>query len=178
MSALLLRPLDTVPADQLHQLKCEAFSDYVPSEALAHVLASEAEARQTLQASSAHPLFGFAAYRGESLVGWTQGHREGAAQFHMLNSGVARNEWRTGVYSALVTAVVDYARAQALSVVRSRHTATNSAVIIAKLKLGFHVSGFEFSEVYGPLVQLSYIVGAPRRELYEGRAAPIRPAPR
>ena len=73
-------------------------------------------------------------------------------------------------------ALLAHAASQGYSNVRSRHTATNTAVIIAKLKLGFQISGFEYSEVYGPLVQLNYLVGEARRKLYEARAAPIRAA--
>ena len=94
----------------------------------------------------------------------------------MLNSGVASAARRTGVYSQLVRAMLAHATARGYSGVRSRHTAANTAVIIAKLKLGFLVSGFEYSEVYGPLVQLTYLVGETRRKLYESRSAPIRPA--
>ena len=47
---------------------------------------------------------------------------------------------------------------------------------IAKLRLGFQVSGFEYSEVYGPLVRLTYLVGEARRNLYKARTVPIRSA--
>lgn len=69
-----------------------------------------------------------------------------------------------------------HAEAQGYSSVRSRHAAANAAVIIAKLRLGFQVSGFEYSEVHGPLVQLTYLVSEARRKLYEARASPIRAA--
>ena len=48
------------------------------------------------------------------------------------------------------------------------------SVIIAKLDLGFFVSGFEYSEVYGPLVRLSYLPGNLRCSVYEARSKPIR----
>ncbi len=118
-----------------------------------------------------------AAFREERLVGWSQGYREGKNHFYMLNSGVATDERRKGVYTMLVRAVLEHAEAQGYGSVRSRHTAANSAVIIAKLRLGFQVSGFEYSEVYGPLVQLTYLVSKERRQLYKNRASPIRPAP-
>ena len=96
----------------------------------------------------------------------------------MLNSGVAIAERRNGVYSQLVRAVLTHVQSQGYIAVRSLHVAANSPVIIAKLRLGFHISGFEYSEVYGPLVQLKYLVGEPRRSLYHTRAAAIRPSPR
>ena len=78
----------------------------------------------------------------------------------MLNSGVANAERRKGVYSQLVKAVLGHAESRGYAAVTSRHVAANVAVIIAKLRLSFQISGFEYSEVYGPLV----------------RAAPIRSA--
>ena len=92
----------------------------------------------------------------------------------MLNSGVTSQERRKGVYSKLVQGVLAHAAAQGYSKVYSRHAAANSAVLIAKLRLGFQVSGFEYSEVYGPLVQLTFVVNEARRRLYSTRAASIR----
>ena len=176
MNDIVLRPLESAPLVELAALQSAAFADYAQSKQMAEVVASESAARPqgaTLQVPSA---FGVAAFRGEVLVGWSQGYREGTNQFYMLNSGVAVAERRKGVYSQLVRALLTHAEAQGYSSVRSRHTAANTAVIIAKLKLGFQVSGFEYSEVYGPLVQLTYLVNEARRKLYETRASPIRAA--
>ena len=176
MKDIVLRPLESAPAVKLAALQSAAFADYAQSNQLAEVIASETAARPpdtTLQIQSA---FGVAAFRGDVLVGWSQGYREGTNQFYMLKSGVAITERRKGVYSQLVRALLTHAEAQGYSNVRSRHTAANAAVIIAKLRLGFQISGFEYSEVYGPLVQLTYLVGEPRRKLYETRASPIRAA--
>ena len=176
MNDIVLRPLENAPAVELAALQNEAFADYAQSKQLAEVVASESAARSQAAPSQVQSGFGLAAFRGEVLVGWSQGYREGTNQFYMLNSGVASAERRKGVYSQLVRALLEHADSQGYSNVRSRHTAANSPVIIAKLRLGFRVSGFEYSEVYGPLVQLTYLVGEARRKLYENRASPIRPA--
>jgi ribosomal protein S18 acetylase RimI-like enzyme len=167
---------ETLPAAELAALQSAAFADYEQSQQLAEVIASESAARKQADSSQLQSAFGLAAFRGDILVGWSQGYREGTNQFYMLNSGVASAERRKGVYSLLVKALLAYAESQGYSNVRSRHTASNTAVIIAKLKLGFLVSGLEYSEVYGPLVQLTYLVSQARRKLYENRASPIRPA--
>ena len=176
MEDIVLRPLESAPSAQLSALQSAAFADFVASQQLAEVVASELVARSPLAPKQVQSAFGLAAFRGEVLVGWSQGYREGSNQFYMLNSGVATAERRKGIYSALVQALLVHAASQGYSNVRSRHTATNTTVIVAKLKLGFQISGFEYSEVYGPLVQLNYLVGEARRKLYEARAAPIRPA--
>ena len=121
--------------------------------------------------------FGLVAYRGDVLVGWTQGYRQGRSDFCMLNSGVAASARRSGVYTALVEAVLVHAASQGYARVNSRHAASNTAVLIAKMRLGFLVSGFEYSEVYGPLVQLSHLVGEARRRLYQARSASLRTPP-
>ena len=175
MKPTILRPLESAPEHEISALQRAAFADYEQSALLAEVLASESAARSEQSLPKVQSPFGLAAFIGEVLVGWTQGYQEGASQFYMLNSGVARTERRKGVYSQLVEAVLAHAASRGYTSVRSRHTAANTAVIIAKLRLGFHVSGFEYSEVYGPLVQLTYLVGVPRRNLYRTRAAPIRP---
>ena len=116
------------------------------------------------------------AFRGDALVGWTFAHTEGASHFHLVNSGVAPAERRHGVYSTLARMVIENARLRGCVAILSRHAANNNAVIIAKLKLGFFVSGFEYSEVYGPLVRLTFLLGERRRTLHRIRSSPIRSA--
>ena len=178
MTELTLRPLDTVPEPELAALSDEAFGHEQPSELLAEVVAAEAAARSAQTEEKPLGTFGLAALRSNKLVGWTQGFRVGSNQFHMLNSGVANAERRTGVYSQLVQAVLVHAKSHGYCTVRSLHVATNTPVIVAKLRLGFFIAGFEYSEVYGPLVQLKYLVGEQRRSLYQARTESIRPAPR
>lgn len=178
MIEITLLPLDTVPEAELSALSDEVFGHEQPSELLADVVAAEAAARPAQTDEKPPGAFGLAALRGNKLVGWTQGYRVGTNQFHMLNSGVAIAERRTGVYSQLVQAVLDHAKSHGYSTVRSLHVATNTPVIVAKLRLGFFIAGFEYSEVYGPLVQLKYLVGEQRRSLYQARTDSIRPAAR
>ncbi len=178
MSELILRPLAEVSESDLSALSDEAFGDEEPSVLLAKVLEAEAEAGKVRGDTEVPGAFGLAAFRDNTLVGWTNGHRVGKNQFYMLNSGVANSARRSGVYTQLVLAVLDHAQAQGYATVKSLHVAANSPVIIAKMRLGFFISGFEYSEVYGPLVQLKYFVGDARRSLYKTRTTSIRPAER
>jgi ribosomal protein S18 acetylase RimI-like enzyme len=176
MNTLSLVPLDSVARTEIEALEREVFADEVPSKLLAQVLNSEATALGGSNAAGDPDSFGVAALRGGTLVGWTEGYRVGKSHFHMLNSGVSISERRNGVYSQLVRAVIAHAESRGYVAVRSLHVAANSPVIIAKLHLGFQISGFEYSEVYGPLVQLRYLVGKERRDLYKIRTAALRPA--
>ncbi len=167
--------MEAAPGPDLLELQRVSFADYEASREFAEVLASEAAARSEDADVQNQSQFGVTAFRGDRLIGWSQGYREGKNHFYMLNSGVAIDERRKGVYTQLVKAVLAHAKARGYGSVRSRHTAANNAVIVAKLRLGFQVSGFEYSEVYGPLVQLTYLVSEERRKFYKNRASPIRP---
>lgn len=174
MNKLTLRPIETADSTALAALQGEVFDDYERSERLAEVLAQEAAARPADADRGLPSQFGLAAYRGGTLVGWSQGYRQGRSVFYMLNSGVATAERRQGVYSELVQGMLAHAASRGYTKVTSHHAAANSAVLIAKLRLGFQVSGFEYSEVYGPLVHLTFFVSDARRLLYSARAASIR----
>ena len=176
MSDIVVRVVEALPEPDISALQREVFADFERSEALAQILASESAARAEELNTAPLSMFRVAAFRGEVLVGWTQGYREGKGKFYMLNSGVAVAERRQGVYTRLVAAVLAHAAAQGYSVVASHHVPANVPVIIAKLRLGFLITGFEYSEVYGPVVRLTYVVGEKRRDLYRTRTVPLRPA--
>lgn len=176
MNEITLRPLESVPESELAALSDEVFGYEQPSNLLSEVLAAEGAATRGRLHETATGAFGLAALRGDKLIGWTEGFRVGSNQFHMLNSGVAIAERRSGVYSMLVQAVLDHATAAGYSSIRSLHVAANTPVIVAKLRLGFFIAGFEYSEVYGPLVQLKYLVSEQRRKLYQSRTESLRAA--
>lgn len=172
MSTIQYRVLESFPEPAFSVLANDAFSDYAPSSLLTDVLTEEAAAKKWPPAPETGVLR-IAAFLDDALVGWTCARAEGAS-LHMVNSGVAPAARRQGVYSHLVRMVLEHAVAQGHVSVLSRHAANNNAVIIAKLKLGFFVAGFEYSEVYGPLVRLTHLLGGLRRNLHQARSGPIR----
>jgi ribosomal protein S18 acetylase RimI-like enzyme len=175
MQTLQLRPVEAFPEPAFSELVQSAFADYAPSDTLAAVLEDEAQAASGVPRRSTN-LLRVAAFLGDTLVGWSQSRIDADATLHMINSGVAPLERRRGIYSQLVRWTIAQAGPQGGARIDSRHAASNSAVIVAKLKLGFVVSGFEYSEVYGPLVRLTYLVHDRRRQLYAARARPLRRA--
>ena len=172
MTTIQYRVLESFPEPAFSELARDAFADHEPSELLADVMAEEAATQQRQPDSVTHALR-IGAFRDEVLIGWTYAHAEGS-RLHMVNSGVAPASRRQRVYSQLVQLVLDHAKVHGFVSVLSRHAANNNAVVIAKLKLGFFVSGFEYSEVYGPLVRLSYLTGTLRRKLHQARSSPLR----
>lgn len=166
------RGLGAFPEPGFSDLAREAFSGYAPSQLLTDVLQQEEEARAMLASPDPQALR-IGAFQDERLVGWTHAVPDGA-NLRIVNSGVASEFRRRGIYSQLVRQTIDHAIARGYVSISSRQAADNNAVIVAKLKLGFFVSGFEYSEVYGPLVRLSYLTGELRRELHRQRSTPIR----
>lgn len=168
--------VDQFPEPAFAMLAAEAFSDYEASELLSAVLSEEAAAGSRSLGPDDEGTLRIAAFRGDALVGWTFARAEGANHLHMFNSGVAPAERRHGIYSRLVQLAIEHASSRGHVAIVSRHAANNNAVIVAKLKLGFFVSGFEYSEVYGPLVRLTFLLGDLRRSLHKTRSTPIRRA--
>lgn len=174
MSSITFRILETFPEPEYAALVDESFADYDESDLLLEVNEEEAAARSGEAAKPPAEAVRIGAFRDGRLVGWTYAIPQGASLLYMVNSGVAAGERRSGIYSELVRQVIREAQARGYAYIGSRNAAHNNAVIVAKLKLGFMVSGFEYSEVYGPLVRLTYIVGEKRRLLYRSRANSIR----
>ena len=173
MNNITFRVVPSFPEPAFSALSREAFADYEPSQLLTDVLSQEASVPIGALATDAGAVR-IGCFRGESLVAWTYARPSGERQLSMINSGVAPTERRAGIYSQLVSMVIEHAAAHGFASIVSRHAANNNPVIVAKLKLGFFVSGFEYSEVYGPLVRSTYIVGELRRKLHQARSRPIR----
>ena len=178
MNDITFRVLEKFPEPAYTALVAQAFSDYEESELLAEVAREETAARSRAHAvaNDDERALRIGAFRGDTLVGWTYACPEGGSLLYMINSGVAPAERQRGIYSELARLVIEHARSNGYAAILSRHAANNNAVIIAKLKLGFLVSGFEYSEVYGPLVRLTMLLGNLRRQLYRARSTPIRRA--
>ena len=173
---ITFRALEKFPEPDFTALADQAFSDYVESELLADVAHEETAARANSPDIVNESALRIGAFRADTLIGWTYACPDGASILYMINSGVAQGERQKGIYSELVRLFIEHARSQGYVAILSRHAANNNPVIIAKLKLGFIVSGFEYSEVYGPLVRLTFLLGNLRRRLYQTRSTPIRRA--
>jgi ribosomal protein S18 acetylase RimI-like enzyme len=181
MTAITYRIVDEFPEPAHPVLLDEAFSDYEESALLSDVAREEATARSGTREIVKKGELRIAAFRGDELIGWTYASPEGSSLLYMINSGVAIAARRTGIYTELCRMVIEHAKSKGYTSILSRHAASNNAVIVAKLKLGFFVSGFEYSEVYGPLVRLTYLLGNLRNTLYHpaltlcANAIPLRP---
>jgi GNAT superfamily N-acetyltransferase len=122
--------------------------------------------------SAFSPTLRLGAYCGDELVGWSFGWLERDRAFYMANSGVKASWRRQGIYSRLVQAACEHARALGATLVRSQHSVLNNPVIVAKLKSGFHLSGLSHSAQMGALAELSCYLSEDRLALLRSRTMP------
>ena len=142
-----------------------------PSPELASVEAAEAEVRS--KRSTTHPpIYRLGAFDGENLVGWSYGRHERGNVFYMANSGVVPTHRRRGVLSSLLNAIREHPLSAGAIAVRSQHSVLNAAVIIAKLRAGFLITGLIQSAHMGTLVEMTLHFSAGRLALFRNRALP------
>lgn len=110
-------------------------------------------------------------------IGWTYGFQENAERFYMCNTAIAEEHRGKGLYTALLPHVLRDLGERGFQIVYSRHTATNNAVIVPKLKAGFHITGMELSDRHGTMVVLSYFFNDLRRQALRFRSGEVRPGP-
>ncbi|MES3038965.1 MAG: GNAT family N-acetyltransferase [Bdellovibrionota bacterium] len=94
----------------------------------------------------------------DEIVGWTDGWQDSVEQdsFFMGASLVLPEYRKQGLYTALVNKVMELSKDEGFQSIWSLHVMTNNPVLIGKLKIGFHIYGFEVNTRYGALVRLVY----------------------
>jgi L-amino acid N-acyltransferase YncA len=83
----------------------------------------------------------------------------------MCNTAIDPAHRGKGLYARIVQEVIDVARAEGFQLITSKHHASNSAVLVPKLKAGFIITGLTLDEKYGLMVLLTYFVDPVRRSL-------------
>jgi GNAT superfamily N-acetyltransferase len=116
-----------------------------------------------------------ALFYGDEFVGWSFGIQKDRESYYMTNSAILPEHRRKGLYTALMQHTVDRVQAEGFQIIFSRHTATNNAVIIPKLKFGFIISSLELSDVFGTLLQLRLYTNPIRRKMMDVRSGEGRP---
>lgn len=96
----------------------------------------------------------------EGWVGFKLGYRRGATLLYSWLGGVHPRARGQGVASALMIRQHEAALAQGYTHVETRTRAVNNAMIMANLKHGFHVCGFELDARGNPVVTLRKTLAA------------------
>ncbi len=115
------------------------------------------------------------AFDGDRLVGCSSGWFEVGGGFYIGLSAVDPAYRRQGLYTRLLNAVEQAVRERGGASIGSHHVATNNAVLIAKLKLGYVVAGTEYVEPMGLLVRLVLHLAPERRALFASRTGTLVP---
>lgn len=108
-------------------------------------------------------------------IGWTRGAQKDRETYSMSNTGIFPDYRCRGVYSALLSAVLDLTRREGFQKVISRHSVVNNAILVPKLKAGFRITGFEVNDVFGILVNLTYFFNERRSNALLYRAGYVLP---
>jgi len=132
---------------------------------------------KTLEQSMGSP---FKLYLGvfdadNNFVGWSWGTQESGSVFYMVNSGVLKEHRRKGIYSALLEKSTEILSQKGFQLIYSRHSATNNAVLIPKLKAGFIISKMEIDDRFGVLIHLHFYTNKIRRKLMDYRVGLLKP---
>lgn len=122
--------------------------------------AEAAKLRAAQQIHSEHIVFYTAA---DEPVGWSSGVMLDASTFFMAYTGILPEYQRHGIYSSFLKLFLPYLHALGYERVTSNHMVNNRAVLIAKLKAGFYITGMVLDERYGAQVSLTYFFYPDRR---------------
>lgn len=174
LSNFIVSLVEKLPEPEFGRLTADVFGDIQQESArLASVVENEkCDAVKGLTAKTVR----FAAFQGETLVGWSVGWMEKGRVYYMAHSGVARPLQRKGVYGSLLTHVLDYAASQGAVALRSQHSALNNRMIVYKLARGFYITGLSFDAQMGSLVELTRYLSGPRESLFADRIVSLRPS--
>lgn len=112
----------------------------------------------------------------KKIVGWSFGFQDtlDSSSYFMAGSVVLPERRREGLYTALVSKVLEITEKKGFQTVWSTHIMNNNPVLIAKLKLGFVINGFEVSTIYGALVKLTFNHSELRKKALNFRAGSVK----
>jgi RimJ/RimL family protein N-acetyltransferase len=99
----------------------------------------------------------------QACVGWSTGAMLDPSTFFMSYSAVIPRYQRHGIYSSFLRVFLRYLHALGYERVTSNHMVNNRAVLIAKLKAGFVITGTILDERWGAQAALAYFFYEDRR---------------
>jgi GNAT superfamily N-acetyltransferase len=104
------------------------------------------------------------------FVGFSFGMQENEETFYMMASAILPEHRGRGLYSELVKIVIEKCTQEGFQKIYGTHCATNNAVLIPKLKLGFIFSKVELSDMFGTILHLQYFTNNLRRKVMDYRS--------
>lgn len=176
LPGITVRPMDVPEFGKLFMERRSEMFDRSPSVNIGGMLEpDEIEAVRRLQARTGASWRRQWALEAEgTVIGWTYGRQQDAEAFTMVNTAIAPDYRGRGIYTALLSFVIDVARKEGFQRIRSRHVATNNAVLVPKLRAGFLLTGMHLDETYGLMADLTYYTNPLRREIMTVRSGECR----
>lgn len=92
----------------------------------------------------------------DAVVAMFCGDSHDRGRYQMRHTVVSPAYQRRGIYSEIITRALAYSADLGYSVVVSEHSPANNAVLIAKLRAGFRITGLELDAAFGISVMLTY----------------------
>lgn len=92
----------------------------------------------------------------DAVVAMFCGDSHDRGRYQMRHTVVSPAYQRRGIYSEIIARALAYSADLGYSVVISEHSPANSAVLIAKLKAGFCITGLELDAAFGTSVVLTH----------------------
>ena len=112
---------------------------------------------------------------GGQAVGWQASRQWDVRTAYMANTAFLPAHRGRGLYTRLLPVILHALRAEGYDLIRSRHHATNNAVIVPKLRAGFRVQGLEVGE-HGVMAVLIHSFDEVYRDYMDVRSGLKRPA--
>ena len=105
--------------------------------------------------------------KSRNAVGWFYSYREDATTILIDTVGFLPEYRGRGLYTAFLPKYLEYVTVLGLERVTTSHHPNNRAIMIAELKVGFHIVGMELHESYGPNIKMAYFLHEDRRSAFE-----------
>ena len=136
----------------------------------------ERENAKRLQESMGEPYrLNVALFRGDEFVGWSFGWQTDSESYYMTNSAVLPEYQGRGLYTAMLNKIIEILVDKGFQIIFSRHSATNNAILVPKLKAGFIIGAMDISDGFGLLIHLRYYTNPLRRRMMDVRSGETKP---
>lgn len=114
--------------------------------------------------------------KDNQIVAYSFGFQESIdpVSFYMAISVVDKEHRRKGLYGKMFQFMKLKAETEGFHSIHSRHIVANNPIIIAKLKLGFTISGMEINPSLGQLLHLNYHFNPLKKRAASFRAGALK----